>query len=169
MSGTLSVSSSNRLYMADTFNGIRHMNVRVHYATECTWDNFSLFLWHACRSPITCQHVIHFSDWLNGVQHYLKGLQCVALHSFLAFSETRKFITAFTRALELSLPCTGPIQFTPSHPIYKISILVLFTNLLIDLPSGLFPSSFPTNNLYEFLFSIAPHVSPIPSFSTWLF
>jgi hypothetical protein len=35
----------------------------------------------------------------------------------------------------------------------KSSILVLSIHLHLGLPSGLFPSGFPTNNLYTFLFS----------------
>jgi hypothetical protein len=33
------------------------------------------------------------------------------------------------------------------------SILILFIQLRLGLPSGLFPSGFPTNILYAFLFS----------------
>jgi hypothetical protein len=40
----------------------------------------------------------------------------------------------------------------------------LFTHLRLGLPSDLFPSSFPTNSLYAFLFSIFElHVLPISS------
>jgi hypothetical protein len=54
-------------------------------------------------------------------------------------------------------PSTGPYpepdQFSPYHPILSLrSILILFTHLWLGLPSGLFPSGFPTNILYAFLF-----------------
>ena len=43
---------------------------------------------------------------------------------------------------------------TPSHLIYLPSILILYYNLYLCLPSGLgFPSGFPTITLYAFLFS----------------
>ncbi|PNF21004.1 hypothetical protein B7P43_G09514, partial [Cryptotermes secundus] len=40
-----------------------------------------------------------------------------------------------------------------SHPISPRSILTLSTHLRLGLPCGLFPSGFPTNILYAFLFS----------------
>jgi hypothetical protein len=46
----------------------------------------------------------------------------------------------------------NPVHITP-HPTYPRSILILSTHLRLGLPSGLFPSGFPTNNLYAFLFS----------------
>jgi hypothetical protein len=58
-----------------------------------------------------------------------------------------------------SLPCsqepsTGPYpephQSDPSHPILSIS--TLSTHRRLGLLSGLFPSGFPTNILYAFLF-----------------
>jgi hypothetical protein len=45
------------------------------------------------------------------------------LDSFPAFYGTRRFITAFTRALHLSLSWTRPIQSTTPHPISPRSIL----------------------------------------------
>jgi hypothetical protein len=74
------------------------------------------------------------------------------LGSFLAFYGTRRFITAFTRALHLYLSCTTPIQSTKPNHISKRSILMLSIHLRFGLPSVLFSSDFPTNNLYTFLF-----------------
>jgi hypothetical protein len=45
----------------------------------------------------------------------------------------------------------NPIYTTPSYLLK--SILILSTHLRLGLPSGLFPSGFLTNILYEFLFS----------------
>jgi hypothetical protein len=55
------------------------------------------------------------------------------------------------------------------NPINTIpSILILSTHLRLGIPSGLFPSHFPTNILYAFLFSFIRATSlPISSFSTW--
>jgi hypothetical protein len=58
-----------------------------------------------------------------------------------------------TRALHLCLSWAKPIQPTTFNPISKRSILMLSIHLHLGLPSGLFPSGFPTNNLYTFLFS----------------
>jgi hypothetical protein len=48
-------------------------------------------------------------------------------------------------------PSTGPYpkpdQSNPSHPISLRSILMLSTHEGLGLPSGLFPSGFPTNIL----------------------
>jgi hypothetical protein len=66
--------------------------------------------------------------------------------------------------LEGSLPCsqdpsTGPYpepdRLSPYHPILYLlrSISILSTHLRLGPPSGLFPSVFPTNILYAFLFS----------------
>jgi hypothetical protein len=38
------------------------------------------------------------------------------------------------------------------HAWSKRSILILSTHLCLGPPSGVFPSGFPTNNLYTFLF-----------------
>jgi hypothetical protein len=64
---------------------------------------------------------------------------------------------------EGSLPCSQepsplvPIisQINPIQTIrtYLRSILILSTHLRLGLPSGLFPSAFPSNILYAFLFA----------------
>ena len=58
------------------------------------------------------------------------------------------FITALTSVRHLSLSWASPIQFIYPHPTSWRSILILSTHLHLGLPSGLFPSSFPTKTLY---------------------
>jgi hypothetical protein len=74
------------------------------------------------------------------------------LDSFPAFHGTRRFNTEFTRALHLFLSLAWPIQSTSPHRTFPRSTLILSTHLPLGLPSGLFPSVFPSNNLYAFLF-----------------
>jgi hypothetical protein len=73
------------------------------------------------------------------------------LKNFPAFHGTRRFITVFTRDLHWSLSCARSIQSIPSY-LTRIHF-ILFTLLHLALPSSLFPSDFPTNILYAFLFS----------------
>ena len=76
----------------------------------------------------------------------LTGLQLVK--KFPAFYATRRFITALTSVRHLSLPRASPFQSTYPHPTSCRSILILSTHLRLGLPSGLFPSGFPTKTLY---------------------
>jgi hypothetical protein len=89
------------------------------------------------------------------------------LKNFPAFYRNRRFNTVFTRALHWSLSWATSIQSTPDHPISLRCILILSTHLRLGLPSGLFPSGYPANILYAFLFApLVLHVPPILSF--WL-
>ena len=83
----------------------------------------------------------------------LTGLPLVK--KFPAFYGTRRFITALTSVRHLSLSWASRIQSTYPHSTSWRSILILSTHLRLGLPSGLFPSGFPTKTLY------APLSSPI--------
>ena len=96
----------------------------------------------------------------------LTGLQLVK--KFPGFHGTRRFITALTSVRQLSLSWASPIQSTYPHPTSWKSILILSTHLHLGLPSGLFPSGFPTKTLYTLHpppHPYAPHVQPISFFS----
>jgi hypothetical protein len=81
---------------------------------------------------------------------------------------------------EGSLPCSQklstypypePGQSRPYHrnPISIRPILILFTLLRLGLPNDLFPSSFPTNILYTFLFSPIHATSQLLTVVKYLF
>ena len=72
---------------------------------------------------------------------------------FPAFHETRRFISALTNVRHVSLSWVSPIQSIYPHPTSYSSVLILSTHLRLGLPSGLFPSGFPTKTLYTALSS----------------
>jgi len=86
------------------------------------------------------------TPWCRVLPEQLTGLQLDK--KFPAFHGTLRFITALTSVRHLSLSWASPIQSTCPHPTSWRSILILSTHLRLGLPSGLFPSGFPTKNLY---------------------
>ena len=86
------------------------------------------------------------TPWCRVLLEQLIGLQLVK--KFPAFHGTRRFITALTSVRHLSLSWASPIHSIFLHPTSWRSILILSTHLRLGLPSGLFPSGFPTKNLY---------------------
>jgi hypothetical protein len=117
---------------------------------------------HCALLSIVIPWVICFSGikWAHFVLTYSRSWALLErppivqpLKNFSAFHGTRRLNTMFTRALLWSLSWAIPIQTTPSHLISLRSILILSTHLRLGLPSGLFPSGFPTNILYAFFFS----------------
>ena len=91
------------------------------------------------------------TPWCRVLLEQITGLQLVK--KFPAFHGTRRFITALTSVRQLSLSWASPIQSIYPHSTYCRSILILSTHLRLGLPSGLFPSSFPTKTLYTSLSS----------------
>ena len=86
------------------------------------------------------------TPWGRVLLEKLTGLQLVK--KFPAIHRTRRFITALTSVRQLSLPWASPIQSIYPHPTSWRSILILSTHLCLGLPSGVFPSGFPTKTLY---------------------
>ena len=81
----------------------------------------------------------------------LTGSQLVK--KFPTFYGTRRFITAFTSARYLFLSWASPIQSMLPHPTSWRSNVILSSHLRPRLPSGLYPSRFPTKTLYAPIFS----------------
>jgi hypothetical protein len=69
------------------------------------------------------------------------------------FYGARRFINVFKRVRHLLLSWARYIQSTSSHLITLRSILMLPSNLRLDLAISLYPSGFPTEILYTFLIS----------------
>ena len=86
------------------------------------------------------------TPWCRVLLEQLTGLQLVK--KFPAFHGTQRFITALTSVRHLSLYWASPIQSIYPHPTSWRTILLLSTHLRLGLPSGLFPSGFPTKTLY---------------------
>ena len=109
------------------------------------------------RQPSVCLYSIYgpentktkytylLTPWCRVLLEKLTGLQLVK--EFPAFHGTRRFITALTIVRHLSLSWASPIPSIYSHPTSWRSILILSTHLRLGLPSGLFPSGFPTKTL----------------------
>ena len=109
-------------------------------------------------------HTYLITPWCRVLLEKLTGLQLVK--KFPAFYGTRKFITALTSIHHLSLCWASPIQSTHPHPTSWRSIPILSIHLRQGLPSGLFPSGFPTKTLYApSPHPYAPHAQPISFFS----
>ena len=109
------------------------------------------------------QTVIHtylLTPWCRVLLEKLTGLQLVK--KFPAFHRTRRFITTLTSVRHLSLSWASLIQSIYPHPTSWRSILILSTHLRLGLPSGLFPSGFPSKTLYT------PLSSPICATFFWI-
>ena len=138
--------------------------LQLHYLaqTECSFSQcFSTVgpwpgtgPWHKLyRAVRGSPGICHFSFLSRVLLEKLTGLQLVK--KFPAFHGTRRFITALTSVLHLSLSWASPIQSIYTHPTSWRSVLILSTHLCLGLPSGLLPSGFPTKTLYT------PFSSPI--------
>ena len=104
------------------------------------------------------------TPWCRVLLEKLTGLQLVK--KFPAFHGTRRFITALTSFRQFSLSWASPIQSIYPYPTSWRSFLILSTHLRLGLPSGLFPSGFPSKTLYTpSPHPYAPHAQHISFFS----
>ena len=71
-----------------------------------------------------------------------------------AFYGTRRLITAYTSACQLSLSRVSSIQSIPPHPTFWRSILILSSHLRLGFPGGVFPPGFLTKTPYTPLLRI---------------
>ena len=99
------------------------------------------------------------TPWCRVLLEKLTGLRLVK--KFPAFYGTWRFITALTSVRHLSLSWASPIQSIYQHPTSWRSIIILSTHLRLGLPSGLFPSGFPTKTLYTPFSSLIRATCPV--------
>ena len=118
----------------------------LNYSTVCVRINMYLFLSLLLTYLLTYLLIYLLTylltTWSRVLFEKLTGSKLVK--KFPAFYGTRKFITAFTSARHLSLSWASSIHSIPPHPTSWKSILILASLLLLGLPSGVFPSNFPT-------------------------
>ena len=107
-----------------------------------------------------------FIPWSRVLLEKLIGSQPV--QKFPSFYGTRRFIIAFTNARHLSLSWVTSMQSMPLHSASWRCTLILSSHLLLGLPSGNFPSGFPTKTLYTLCSPPhAIHVQSTSFFSIW--
>ena len=113
-------------------------------------------MWYLCRMrgfQLNCTDLLTdlltylLTPWSRVLLEKPASLQLVK--KFPAFYGTRRFLTALTSARHLSLSWVSPSQSSYPNPTSWRSILILSSHLGLGLPSGLFPSGFPTSTLYN--------------------
>jgi hypothetical protein len=90
-----------------------------------------------------------------------EAASCAATHEFPNILWNPKDHYRVHKSSLLSLSWARSIQSIPSYPITLRYILILFTHLRLGLPSRLFPSGFPTNIVYAFIFSPIRATCPV--------
>jgi hypothetical protein len=88
------------------------------------------------RAMMAMLSSIRLTPWSRALLEKVTNAQL--LKKFLAFFETRNFITVFTRAHHWYLSWARWIQSTPSQSISLKPILILSYQLRLVLPNGLF-------------------------------
>ena len=135
--------------------------------TECGDGNVKLSLstpWWRVGGVEVYLITFLLTPWSRVLLEKLTGIQLVK--KFLAFYGARRFIAAITSSRHLSLSLACSMQSMPLYPTSWRSSLILSSLLRLGLPSGLFPSGFPTNILYSLSSPpYAIHAPPISFFS----
>ena len=91
------------------------------------------------------------------------------VRKYPAFHGTRRFITAFTSARQMSLSWARSIQSMFPQTTFWRSSLILSSHLFLGLPNGLFPSDFPTKTspLLQKCYMPRPSHSPFDQPNIW--
>jgi hypothetical protein len=133
-------------YVAPT---VRQCRVHPQTADRSHHTNIKLRCWRNQKTGLfgwtDRRNTYLLTPWSRVLLEKLAGLQLVK--KFPAFYGTRRFITAFESARHLSLSWASSIQSIPPHLTSWKSVLILSSHLRLGLPSGIFPSGFPTKTL----------------------
>jgi len=121
----------------------QHCVVLGSHSILCTFPRFLTFILEVLVTHVS----VAITAWCRVLLEKLTGLQLVK--KFPAFYGTRRFMTAHSSVRHLSLSWASPIQSTYPPPTSWRSIQILSTHLRLGLPSGLFPSGFPTKTSYH--------------------
>ena len=119
------------------------------------------FYLNVCNKIIKCRSIKYvlymcicwfyylLTPWSTVLLEKLTGFQVVK--KFPSFYGNPRFITVFTSAHHKPLSCASSNQLMFPHPTSWRSYLILSSHLSLGVPSGLFPSGFPTKTLYTLL------------------
>ena len=124
--------------------------------TNITVSNPQLYLNKGLMYSI--QYTPILTLWSRVLLEKLAGSQLVK--KLPALYGTWRFITIVTSAHHLYLSWASSIQSIPPNLTSWRSIIILSSQLCLCLPSGLFPSVFPTKTLYRA--SPLPHIHYMP-------
>ena len=115
--------------------------------------------WLKAGLIVLCHRDISFHTYICPPFHWHFSMPCasltpwsrVLLENLAGFQLVKKFPALYPKvksARHLSLSWASSIQSIPPHPTSWRAILILSSHLRLGLPSGLFPSGFPTKTLY---------------------
>jgi hypothetical protein len=128
----------------------RHFNVTIRQFTTNTLLGYTRSSDCSCwKCLLTYSLTYLLTPYSTVLLEKLTGLQLVK--KYPAFYGTRRFITAFTNARQLSLSWARSTQSITPHSTSWRSALILSSHLRLGLLSSLFPSGFPTKTLYTSL------------------
>jgi hypothetical protein len=148
--GYFAIALFNPLSVKMVRNGIGFLQSTLVYPTPPV---LQIHIRPPTTDELTYLHTYLLTPWSRVLLEKLTISQLVKI--FSACCGTRRFITAFRSARQLSLSWARSIQ--QSMPPFRRSILILSFRLPLGLPSGLCPTCFPAKTLYT------PLISPIRS------